>query len=159
MMRLAALSAENFCTSYPSQILQLTWKSVGGTNASRADNFSSEAPGAFNMHRYPIHSYIFGLSRISRPTFALSNLVQKETRADLAAPPVCHSAESSLVVLYLCRNLDWICKRDGFHIFSEPRQGTAQVFLNFDQLYLLRPWHFFPQISTQKQHWQQERGL
>ena len=78
--------------------------------------------------------------------------IQKEARADLAAPPVCHSGESALVVLYLCRNLDWICERDDFHIFSEPWQGTAQVFLNFDHLYFLRPWHFCPQISTQKQH-------
>ena len=64
------------CTNPPSQILQLTWKSVGGTNAPRADNFSSHAPAAFNMHLSPIHSYLFGISGISRPTFALSNLAQ-----------------------------------------------------------------------------------
>ena len=89
----------------------------------------------------------------------LSESILQRAAVNLGAPPVCHSAESILVVLYLCRNLDWICEWDDFHIFSEPWRGTAQVFLNFDQLYFLRPWHFFPQISTQKQHWQQERGL
>ena len=58
-----------------SQILQLT-KSVGGTNASRADNFSSEAPGAFNMHFSPILAYFFGLSGMTGPTFVLSKPVQ-----------------------------------------------------------------------------------
>ena len=57
-----------------SQILQLT-KSVGGTNAPRADNFSSEAPGAFNMHFSPILAYFFGQVGMSSPTFALSNPV------------------------------------------------------------------------------------
>ena len=57
-----------------SQILQLT-KSVGGTNAPRADNFSSEAPGAFNMHFSPILAYFFELSGMSGPTFSAANLI------------------------------------------------------------------------------------
>ena len=59
-----------------SQILQLTWKSVGGTKPSRAYNFSSEAPSTFNMHRSPILAYFFELSGMSRQTFALAELAQ-----------------------------------------------------------------------------------
>ena len=58
-----------------SQILQLT-KSVGGTNAPRADNFSSEAPGAFILHFSPILAYFFGQSGMTAPTFALPKPVQ-----------------------------------------------------------------------------------
>ena len=57
----------------PSQILQLTSKSVGGTKPSRGVFFSSEAPGTFNMDRNPILAYIFELSGMSAITFAVPN--------------------------------------------------------------------------------------
>ena len=49
----------------------------------------------------------------------LCKSIQKKARADLAPPPICHSAESDHVVLDLCRQLDWICELAGFHIFQD----------------------------------------
>ena len=49
----------------------------------------------------------------------LCKSIEKKARADLAPPPICHSAESDHVVLDLCRKLDWICEMAGFHIFQE----------------------------------------
>ena len=60
----------------PSQILQLTWQSVGGTKPSRGVIFSSEAPGTFNMHRSPILAYFFELSGMSGQTFPVSKPLQ-----------------------------------------------------------------------------------
>ena len=109
--------------TYRSQILQLTWQSVGGTNPSREVIFSSQAPGTFNMLRSPILAYFFGLTQMSVQTFTLPKPLQvnsvESKRADLAPPPVCLFAQSTHFQLYLCRNLGRICELPGFHIFQE----------------------------------------
>ena len=58
----------------------------------------------------------------------LSKSIQKKARADLAPPPICHSAESDHVVLDLCRQLDWICEKADFHIFQELLSASISRF-------------------------------
>ena len=57
---------------FPNPLLE--W--VGGTKPSRGVIFSSEAPGAFNMHFNPILAYFFELRRMSAKTFAVPNPLQ-----------------------------------------------------------------------------------
>ena len=59
-----------------SQILQLTWKSVGGTNPSRADNFSSEAPSTENVVGTPPHVTHIWIQRDVRTNVSLQKLAQ-----------------------------------------------------------------------------------
>ena len=96
-----------------SQVPQPTcyWKWVGGTNPSRADNFSSEAP-SLKMWLVPPHmSHIFGFSGMQGRMLACQNLrksIQKSARADLVPPPVCQFADTTSFPSYLFQFDKWI---------------------------------------------------
>ena len=113
---------------FPSQILQLTWKSVGGTNPFRADNFSSEAP-SLKMWLVPPHmSHIFGFSGMQGRILACQNLrksIQKSARADLVPPPVCPFAHHQFV-----RSRNCIFQLGFRTIFISYLRGTFQQLPN-----------------------------
>ena len=114
----------------PSQGPQPTcyWKWVGGTNPSRADNFSSEAP-SLKMWLVPPHmSHIFGFSGMQGRILACQNLrksIQKSARADLVPPPVCPFAHHQFV-----RSRNCIFQLGFLTIFISYLRGTFQQLPN-----------------------------
>ena len=104
------------------------WKWVGGTNPSRADNFSSEAP-SLKMWLVPPHmSHIFGFSGMQGRMLAWQNLrksIQKRARADLVPPPVCQFTRLQFVSSRYCYfQLGFLT---GFvFVFARHITGTAQ---------------------------------
>ena len=90
-----------------SQILQLTWKSVGRPNPSRGDNFFRRPLAPKILLVPPQVSYMVGISGKVRRGYAYQNLcnwILEGTRADLAPPQYCQFAESTHFLVYFSRN-------------------------------------------------------
>ena len=122
-----------------SQILQLTWKSVGGPNPSRGDNFFRRPLAPKILLVPPQVSYMVGISGKVAPGYTCQNLcnwILEGTRADLAPPLYCQFAESKHFLVYFSRNPSSDLSSDWFSI-SLQYLGGVNVQFNHVSLWIL----------------------
>ena len=96
--------------SFLSQILQLTWKSVGGPNPSRGDNFFRRPLAPKILLVPPQVSYMVGISgKVARGYTCqnLCNWILEGTRADLAPPLYCQFAKMHYSELTIQGRANW----------------------------------------------------
>ena len=121
-----------------SQVPRLTWMSVGGTNPSRAGNFTSKASSSEKVAGTPHMIHIVGFCSMWTMPGSCQNLeksIQVVARADLAPPPVCPLFQSFCfywISLYLLSDLwPWVISYLSWHVFSFFLSDFSQSAIGF----------------------------